>query len=449
MTVVNEDQLIDADVELDLICRHDPPLMETKKAELEGLLRLSTDAVRKTTRLVETVQSRLDWFSALLFPSPEPDRMGGIAGYVYKSIHAVNDLVEAGISTAFKISGNKETSGSPSRTREVGRSILNGVIGDYLQAENNPLAIGMEIRANGIPQTDDMLLQHMSNGRHILLLIHGSCGSDLSWECVTTGNDYGTILARELKAIPLYVHYNSGLHISENGKALAFHLNRLAGLQTLASDIQKEKLPKMHVLAYSMGGLLIRSACHYAQTNQRAYNSHRWLDQMLHSIVFLGTPHHGALLERCGKRFDRILASNSYTEPFSWIGKVRSQGVMDLGYGNIRDEDWKEVNQKNTIKNYADNRLPTPLPTHIQCFAIAGIVKANIHPTQSIVADIVGDGLVSESSALGKDHPTRPELNICIPTTRRKTIYNVNHDGLLKNVEVLDTIRSFLMKVDP
>lgn len=446
----------------------------TTRSELVGVVQLATDAVRQTARLVETVHSRFDWFSAVVFPTLEKDKMGGIAGKVYQSIHYVNDSVETGLSSI--VSHLEQGSGSssteqtrdttilPSRKREATRAVLNGVIGDYLQERGNPLAIGMEIRVNGIPQTDDMVMERImldddGHGRPLLLLIHGSCMNDLSWQCTNNGHDHGQELAEALDANLFYLHYNSGLHISENGKALAFHLNRLAGLhqhvlslRTSASKETEETISTLHIVAHSMGGLVVRSACHYAQVDGTAYNSHHWLDKLLKSVVFLGTPHHGAILERGGKWVDYLLSIHPYTEPFSWIGKVRSKGVTDLGYGNVRDEDWMNFLLQQEGPNDTttgsdkycpgkDYRLPTPLPTHIKWFAIAGSRGPS---SQSITHVIVGDGLVSENSALGKGHTTRPELNLDIPSRHQKTIYNVTHDGLLRSLETFAAIRSFL-----
>jgi pimeloyl-ACP methyl ester carboxylesterase len=89
------------------------------------------------------------------------------------------------------------------------------------------------------------------------------------------------------------------------------------------------------IIAHSMGGLVSRSACHYGKVA-----GHSWLNHLL-KIVFLGTPHHGASLERAGNWIDIILEISPYSAPFSRLGKIRSAGVTDLRYGNILDEDWK------------------------------------------------------------------------------------------------------------
>jgi hypothetical protein len=250
--------------------------------------------------------------------------------------------------------------------------------------------------------------------------------NDLQW--LQEGHDHGAALGQDSNFSPLHVNYNSGLHISQNGKLLALHLNRLVGLS-------KEPLT-LHALAHSMGGLVVRSACHYAATNADQFNSNDWLGQFK-KVVFLGTPHHGALLERGGKWIDYLLALHPYSEPFSWLGKIRSSGVTDLGYGNVRDEDWHDCT---TTNGSSDCRLPTPLPKDVQCYAIAAIASDQ---SSYFRDNIIGDGLVTEDSALGKGH-WNPDLNLSMPPSHQKTIRNVGHVGLLSSCEVYAAIQSFL-----
>ena len=145
----------------------------------------------------------------------------------------------------------------------------------------------------------------------------------------------GTALAESLGYTPLFLHYNTGLHISENGKHLAASIDRLAKSYAKYQESQQpqddSKAPlSMAVIGHSMGGLVSRSACHYAQTEE-----HGWLEKLSHMIT-LGSPHHGAVLERGGKLVDAVLGAHPYTEPISWLGKIRSKGVTDLGYGEFR-----------------------------------------------------------------------------------------------------------------
>lgn len=126
----------------------------------------------------------------------------------------------------------------------------------------------------------------------------------------------------------IYLHYNSGLHISDNGKLFS------ALLETIIK--QSSQPTELFILAHSMGGLIARSACHYAKKSGQT-----WLS-FLQKLIFLGTPHHGALLEKGGNWINSLLEISPYSAPFSRLGKVRSCGVTDLRYGNITEADWKD-----------------------------------------------------------------------------------------------------------
>ena len=66
---------------------------------------------------------------------------------------------------------------------------------------------------------------------------------------------------------------------------------------------------------------------------------HRWR-ATLRSLICLGTPHHGAPLERGGNLLERLLGVTRYSAPLARLARLRSAGVTDLRYGNVLDEDW-------------------------------------------------------------------------------------------------------------
>ncbi len=113
--------------------------------------------------------------------------------------------------------------------------------------------------------------------------------NDLQWQ--RNGHDHGERLAADLGYTPLYLHYNSGRHISTNGRELAELLEETIAHWPVADRASSR------ILGHSLGGLLARSACHYAMQAK-----HTW-PAKLGKIVFLGTPHHGSPLERHGNWF--------------------------------------------------------------------------------------------------------------------------------------------------
>ena len=181
-------------------------------------------------------------------------------------------------------------------------------------------------------------------------------------------------------------------------------------------------MEELIVVAHSMGGLLIRSAVHYAR--QHAL---RWPDR-LKGIVFLGTPHHGAPLERAGNRIEALLGSTPYTAPFARLGKLRSAGITDLRYGFLLDEDWRG---RDRFQHKTDTRHRVPLPEGVACYAIA----ATTATSRSILADrLIGDGLVPLRSALGQHDD--PEMNLGFPKSAQRIFFRVKHIELLSRPEI-------------
>ena len=52
------------------------------------------------------------------------------------------------------------------------------------------------------------------------MLVHGLCMNDLQW--TQKSGDFEAALARDLGYTVIHLHYNSGLHISTNGRTLRF-----------------------------------------------------------------------------------------------------------------------------------------------------------------------------------------------------------------------------------
>ena len=223
-------------------------------------------------------------------------------------------------------------------------------------------------------------------------------------------HDHGLSLQIECGFTALYLHYNSGLAIFENGLELAEILETLTAHWPVTVD-------ELVIVAHSMGGLISRSA-HY----QATHIGLAWPKQ-LNKIVFLGTPHFGAPLERGGHWFDLLLGATPYAAPFSKIGKIRSAGITSLRHGHL-------------VKN---QQSPIPLPDDVQCFTIAGLVGQ--------IDDVVhsrhlGDGLVPLDSALGRHADSTRHLDF--PTSHQVILPATNHMRLLSDAVVYESIKQFL-----
>ena len=178
-----------------------------------------------------------------------------------------------------------------------------------------------------------------------------------------------------------------------------------------------------------MGGLVARSALHYG----RAAGQH-WPDR-LDDLACLGTPHHGAPLERAGQGVDLLLSATPYAGPFGRLAKLRSAGITDLRHGNLVDEDWLGGDR---FEGATDRRQPVPLPAGPRCFAMAGTLAA----AGDLKDKLLGDGLVPVASALGKHRLARRTLKFAPSTSACSS--DTNHMQLLSSPAVFEQLRDWL-----
>lgn len=382
--------------------------------------RLSTDAVVGIVDLVEAMHRTLSPVQAVL-GQPDKERTHGIAAVVYKSMRGISrlsggalDVALRAASSLFSLIPDASTTRSP--LQEAARSVLNGVLGDHLADSANPLAITMRLHAHA----GDIPTPPPLPGDRLAVFVHGLCMNDLHWQAQDC--DYGAALARSLGYTPLYLHYNSGRHISVNGREFAGQLESLM-------QARRTPLKQLVLIGHSMGGLVIRSACRYGELA-----GHSWRRQA-GKAFFLGTPHHGAPLERSGAWIDALLGGNPVVAPFARLGKIRSAGITDLRHGNLVDADW----QGRDRFARADTRVATPLPDGIACHAIAATTGAR---AGSLADRLLGDGLVPLASALGRHADAQRALRF--PAARQWIGYRMNHMDLLGRVEVCERIRRWL-----
>lgn len=402
----------------------DGPAKHARSAvdDLRGATRLAIDATRGVTGLVEAMHTTIASGPAILgHPLAAPANLAN--RLVYGSIRGVTRLVGAAIDLALAPLAPLLGTSSPGAEREAVLAAVNGVIGDHLYESGNPLAIAMQLRHRGEPLelSPDALRRTLPHARRkLLVLVHGLCMTDRQW--TRHDHDHGAALAGELGYTPVHALYNTGLHISSNGHALAAELERLVAAWPAPLD-------EIVLIGHSMGGLVARSACHAGEAA-----GHTWRPQ-LRALIALGSPHHGAPLERSGHGIDRALGISPYVAPFRRLGRIRSAGITDLRFGNVLDEHWRGHDR---FAHHGDQRrpLPLPLPADVACYAIAGTLA-------TAPADrLPGDGLVPVASALGV-HPD-PALTLGFPEAHRRIVLGTAHLELLAASEVYTTMRSWL-----
>jgi pimeloyl-ACP methyl ester carboxylesterase len=383
--------------------------------DVHGVARLAADATGAIADIVEAMHAAVTWPPSLTSPSKD-GRAGGIAGLAYETVRRAAKIVGGGVDLAMTPLASLigERSSTPERDAMV--SVLNGVVGDHLAETRNPLAIPMQLRRRGraLELRREALVATLPRiTPRIVVLIHGLCGTDAQWKGGPV--DYGAALEHELGYTPLYLRYNSGRHISTNGRALS---------QLLESLVEEwpVEVEELFLLGHSMGGLVARSALYYGTVEDEKWVAH------VRRAAFLGSPHHGAPLERGGNWFEEIVGSIPYAAPLSRLGRLRSAGITDLRHGSVLDDDWRDGDR---FARGADKRQPAPLPPGIDCLLVAATTGAREGDVRDL---LVGDGLVPVASALGQHGD--PLRALAIEPTRRRVVYRLHHMGLLRNEQV-------------
>jgi pimeloyl-ACP methyl ester carboxylesterase len=387
---------------------------------LRGASRLVVQATQGVMGVVEEVHCTIaSGPSVLGRPLERPAR--AVTGWLYSTLQGVTRHVGEGLDAVLARLSPWLGDSVASLQREAVVSALNGVLGDALVEAGNPLAIPMAFRVQGRPlllERDALRDALPVAGGRLLVLIHGSSMNDLQWS--RQGHDHGEALARDLGYTPVYLHYNSGLHISRNGHAFSELLEQLVASWPVP-------LESLTFVGHSMGGLVARSACLAAEA--AGHDWRRWLRQ----LVCLGSPHQGAPLERGGSWIDVLLELSPYSAPFARLGRIRGAGITDLRFGNVLDAHWEG---RERFGWGGDARRRLALPEGVACYAVAASTA------RELAEGLPGDGLVPVDSALGRH--ALPELTLRFPEANQRVIPGANHLDLLNHPEVYATLRTWL-----
>lgn len=298
--------------------------------------------------------------------------------------------------------------------------VINGVTGDHLIHMRNPMALPMMFYDRyGQPQRGEV------RGR-VIILAHGLCMSHLSWdpgESVGLGEQ---IAYHSPQSTVLYLNYNTGRRISQNGRTYANLLQELLDKNPHITDID--------LIGHSMGGLISRSALFYGK--QMGYDWPSIADR----LVCLGSPHHGAVLERLGFLVQERLGQVPFAGVLAKLFDIRSAGVIDLRHGSVRDDDWEHLEGRLGQKD--DVRKPAPLPSSVKTFLVAGTLEKGPTST-SRTMQALGDYLVSVSSALGEHGNALHRLKV--PESRKAVFYGVNHMALQYHPAVRNQVIAWLI----
>jgi pimeloyl-ACP methyl ester carboxylesterase len=356
----------------------------------------------------------------------------GIASAVYGIVRS--SLAVSGVAAGAVAAGAMTGRRSDLRATPVGNhliSALNAVIGDALARDGDPLATSMSVRVDGhdVDATrHDLAAAFPDATPRMAVFVHGLGENERSWlrrsSAPDTGGTYGSRLAADFGYTPVYLAYNSGRHISDSGRELSRLLQRLHREWPAAID-------EMLLVGHSMGGLVIRSACHYGADEP-------WVEDLRH-VVYLGSPHTGAPLARGVRVLAWALDKAPVTRPLA-VAADHSPGVRDLRHGYVVDDDWSECDAGVC---FDDHRTDVPLlATANHCVVSAAVVSR----PRSTTARLVGDLLVQPSSAHGRRRQRQP---IQFQPEHRHHLGRLTHFDLLNHPAVYDALREWLVADSP
>jgi triacylglycerol lipase len=312
------------------------------------------------------------------------------------------------------------------------QAALNAVLGDYLERQGNALAIRMGFYHEGVPlrlSAEGLQAARLDGSPRVVVLVHGLGQTEACWsfpadpsssDGPSTRVSYGSLLRDELGLTPFYVRYNTGRRISQNGRDLALLLEQLV----LAS---RHAIADISLIGHSMGGLLIRSACHYA-----AVLGHTW-PQHLRRAFYLGSPHLGSPFEKAGNLATLVLGAidNPVVRLVHEVADLRGAGIKDLRDGSLLDEDWQP-----SAAGVPGTRPPSavPLPAGVAHYFVAGTLTQS----QGHLATLLfGDALVRLPSALD------PAREAGLPPEHWAILPGILHMNLSRSPEVYARIRAW------
>jgi pimeloyl-ACP methyl ester carboxylesterase len=318
-----------------------------------------------------------------------------IAGVSYGAVRGGALLAGAAADAVLRRrAGGRTLSATPRGAAALGA--LNGLIGDRLELEGSALQQEMSVREGAV-------------GASTVVFVHGLFETEHAWRF--GGRErYGDRLARDAGWSPVWIRYNSGRHVSENGRSLADLLEKL---------VEDSPVERIALVGHSMGGLVARSACRTG-----AERGDAWVRHVRH-VVSLGSPHRGAPLEEAVHMAGAALAAVPETRPFAGLLRRRSAGIRDMRRGSLVDADWRD-RDPDALRAAVCEEVPL-LDGATHCFVAATVTRTASHP----VARLIGDWLVLEPSA---SHRAQEALHVG----------GAHHLALLNHPQVYERLREWL-----
>jgi pimeloyl-ACP methyl ester carboxylesterase len=405
-----------------------------RRDDIEAIGDLAGDVLAAGSTLVQQVHEGIAGRPfGVLGPSAAPAREihTGIARAVYGGVRGTLHAASRGGTAVLAMRGSNE--GPELSSRPAGAATLaalNGLYGDHLARRENRLALEMEIRHGGaaVPIGPAELREAFPDARsRVAVFVHGLCETDESWRRPPLRGDterrrtYGEQLQDELGYTPIYIRYNSGLRVSDNGRRLAELLEDLL----TGWPCQVEELV---LVGHSMGGLVARSACLYADRERRSCIG------AIRHVFCLGSPHLGADLEKSANVLGWALGRLPETRALGSLINARSVGIKDLRFGSCMEEDWCDGDPDEFLR---DRCQEVPFLPGVNYHFVAARLG------EGPVGSIAGDLLVRVASASGRGKGSR---QIPFEVDNGLELSGLTHFDLLNHPAVYDQLRTWIRR---
>jgi len=394
--------------------------------ELRGVGDLMGLVVERVTTPVEGMQRAiadrsLRWIGVQ--GAPTRRRVDTAIARFYNAVRLTGSAVGKTVGLGATVAVRRSEPISGSRLGSRVQAAINATWGDELERRGNELRIEMGLRdAEGNPvrvTPDGLAAEFPLAGSRVVVLVHGLGRTEGCWLGKTDQVGLWERLAANPAMTPVMVRYNTGKHVSENGEELARLLERV--WRSWPTHIESVAL-----VGHSMGGLVIRSACHIGQAEQ-----HGWVDTV-DKVVTVGTPHLGAPLEKAANVVSWGLRATPESSPLSDFLDARSVGIKDLRFGATVEDDWRGAEPDALLRNTVTE---VPLLEGVDHHFVAAVITSDPeHP----VGALVGDLMVRPGSGVGRGRRRQ------IDATDVRVLGGRRHFDLLHDPEVQDQVTEWL-----
>ena len=346
-------------------------------------------------------------------------------GGVYATVRSAGTLIGGALGSGASRAAKRNTLRPLSRMGRGGtiQAVANAVWGDELDHRGSALSIEMELcspAGDSIPMEPLALAQTYPDAlSRLVVLVHGWSETEQVWNKVPD-DDSAAGLATTLESdgrTVLLVRYNTGLHVSTNGLALA---------SLVESLVESWPVPvcQVDLVGHSMGGLVARSAVIAGRDA-----GHRWAEAAEH-LVTLGTPHLGSPIEKGLALLSSSLRIVPESEPIGDFLDLRSSGIKDLRFGAVTQRDRLEPDP-----DHSSDRPAASADDHTtRHFAAGAVTKDPTHPLGKVLGDLV----VRPSSGIGRGR--RRE----VAATNVRLFGGRRHSNLLADPEVHAQVHDWL-----